>query len=78
MSSPVAGAEMITFFAPPPSMCARALSAAVKKPVDSTTTSTPSDFHGSLPGSRSASTLIERPSISIVSSFTLTLPPNVP
>src|SRR5437588_196095 len=34
MSSPFAGAEMITFFAPA-SMCARALLASVKRPVDS-------------------------------------------
>ena len=41
MSSPLAGAEIRTFFAPPPSMCARALAASVKRPVDSMTTSTP-------------------------------------
>ena len=35
MSSPFAGAEMMTFFAPPPSMCARAFAASVKSPVDS-------------------------------------------
>ena len=56
------------------SMCARALSASVKKPVDSTTTSTPSAFHGSLPGSRSASTLIVRPSIVIESEPAFTSP----
>src|SRR5215212_7840270 len=37
-SSPVAGAEMMTFLAPPASTCLRASSALVKKPVDSTTT----------------------------------------
>src|SRR4051794_31070455 len=52
-SSFFAGAEMITFLAPP-SMCALALVASVKKPVDSTTTSTPRSFHGSWAGSRSA------------------------
>ena len=36
MSSPLAGAEMMTFFAPA-SMCALALSASVKRPVDSIT-----------------------------------------
>jgi hypothetical protein len=40
MSSPLAGAEMITFLAPA-WMCAPALSASVKRPVDSSTTSTP-------------------------------------
>ena len=57
MSSPLAGAEIITFLAPPLSMCARALAASVNRPVDSTTTSTPRSRHGSFPGSRSASTL---------------------
>src|SRR3954454_11274731 len=52
-SSFFAGAEMITFLAPP-SMCALALVASVKNPVDSTTTSTPRSFHGSCAGSRSA------------------------
>ena len=65
MSSPLAGAEMMTFFAPPPSMCARALAASVKRPVDSMTMSTPRSRHGSLPGSRSARTLIVLPSIVI-------------
>ena len=45
MSSSVAGAEMMTFFAPA-SRCARALAASVKMPVDSTTTSTPRSPHG--------------------------------
>ncbi len=44
MSSLVAGAEMMTFLAPP-SMCARALVASVKKPVDSMTTSAPTSAH---------------------------------
>ena len=39
-SSPVAGAEMMTFFAPP-ALCPDAAEASVKKPVDSTTMSTP-------------------------------------
>ena len=40
MSSFLAGAEMMTFLAPP-SMCALAFCASVKKPVDSTMTSAP-------------------------------------
>src|SRR4051794_22709855 len=52
-SSFFAGAEMITFLAPP-STCAFALVASVKNPVDSTTTSTPRSFQGSWAGSRSA------------------------
>ena len=40
MSSPFAGALMITFWAPA-SRCARAFSASVKMPVDSRTMSTP-------------------------------------
>ena len=53
MSSCEAGAEMMTFLAPA-STWARALVASVKKPVDSTTTSTPSSPHLRLAGSRSA------------------------
>src|SRR3954451_8885653 len=56
-SSLDAGAEMITFFAPPESTCARALVASVKKPVDSTTTSTPRSAHFRWAGSRSAKVL---------------------
>ena len=48
----LAGAEMSTFLAPPLVMCSSAVSRLVKKPVDSRTTSTPSDPHGSAPGSR--------------------------
>ena len=53
----VAGAEITTFFAPA-SMCFCASSRFVKKPVDSSTTSTPRSPHGSAAGSRSASILI--------------------
>ena len=49
MSSPLAGAEMITFFAPA-SRCFAAWSRSVKRPVDSSTMSTPRSFHGSLAG----------------------------
>src|SRR5262245_11860079 len=56
-SSLAAGGEMMTFLAPPLSTCARALVASVKKPVDSTTTSTPTSAHLRLAGSRSANVL---------------------
>src|SRR5579875_3045798 len=59
ISSPLAGAEMMTFFAPPPEMCKPALAASVKRPVDSMTTSAPRSFHGSLAGSRSSSALVK-------------------
>ena len=52
-SSFLAGAEMITFLAPP-SRWALALVASVKKPVDSMTTSAPISPHGSAAGSLSA------------------------
>ena len=48
---------MTTLLAPA-SRCLRASAALVKRPVDSTTTSTPSSRHGSPAGSRSASILI--------------------
>src|SRR3954471_2765195 len=63
MSSSVAGAEMMTFLAPPASTCSRASAALVKKPVDSTTTSTPRSPQGRLAGSRSDSTFIVLPAI---------------
>ena len=78
------GAEMITFFAPP-CRCADAFSLVVKRPVHSSTTSTPSSFHGSSAGLRTASTLIRsppRPSLLaetiIASPSTATLPGNGP
>src|SRR3954470_21080282 len=58
MSSSVAGAEMMTFLAPPASTCLRASAALVKNPVDSTTTSTPRSDQGRSAGSRSDSTFI--------------------
>ncbi len=67
MSSPFAGALMITFFAPAV-MWARALSASVKMPVDSSTMSTPMAPQGSAAGSFSLSTLISRPSMISASS----------
>ena len=66
-SSFLAGAEMMTFCAPP-SMWARALVASVKKPVDSMTTSAPSSFHGRLAGSRSSRARILRPPTMMFSS----------
>ena len=56
-SSLLAGAEMITFFAPE-SMWACALVASVKKPVDSTTTSAPMSPHLRADGSRSANAVM--------------------
>src|SRR3954447_10528214 len=73
MSSSDAGAEMMTLVAPA-SMCFCASARFVKKPVDSTTTSTPRSFHGRLAGSRSASTLRGLPSTTIVSSWTSIVP----
>ena len=67
------GAEIITFFAPP-LMCALALSFDAKKPVHSSTTSTPRSPQGSLDGSRSARTLIRSPLTIMSSPSTLTSP----
>ncbi len=61
MSGSVAGAEMITFFAPA-SRCFCASSRFVNRPVDSITTSTPNSPQGSAAGSFSFSTLISAPS----------------
>src|SRR3954468_964343 len=61
MSGSVAGAEMTTFFAPA-SRCLAASSRFVKKPVDSSTTSTPRSLHGNCAGSRFSNTLISLPS----------------
>jgi hypothetical protein len=70
-SSCFAGAEMMTFFAPP-STCARALVASVNRPVDSITTSAPRSPQGSLPGSRSAKTLNDCPPTEISSAVAFT------
>ena len=53
------GAEMMTRFAPP-FRCSAAFSRAVKRPVDSITTSTPLSPHGISAGSRTSSFLISR------------------
>src|SRR6266508_5373682 len=60
-SSPLAGAEMITFLAPD-LRCRAALSRSVKRPVDSITTSTPRSPQASCAGSRSAVARIALPS----------------
>ena len=64
MSSFLAGAEMMTFLAPP-SMCALAFCASVKKPVDSTMMSAPTPAQSMLAGSRSSKTRIALPSTMI-------------
>src|SRR5665213_3996264 len=66
-SSFEAGAEMITFLTVEP-RCALALVASVKKPVDSTTISAPTEAQSSLAGSRSANTVIFLPSTMMWSS----------
>ena len=77
MSSFLAGALMITFFAPA-SMCALAFVASVKMPVLSRTMSTPRSPHGSAAGSRSARILISRPSMMIERSPARTSPGYAP
>ncbi len=70
-STPLAGAVMITRDAPPSRWLAAA-SRVVNRPVDSTTTDTPSSAHGSRAGSRSAKTRIEREPTTNWSPSTLT------
>src|SRR5512143_3562733 len=77
MSSPLAGAETMTFLAPA-SRCLRASSALVKRPVDSMTTSAPSSPHGSAVGSFSWSTLMLLSPTWIPSPVTLTGSGSVP
>src|SRR6202162_4355445 len=77
MSSSLAGAEMMTFFAPA-SRCARAVGPVVNRPVDSITTSTPRSRHGSLAGSRSARILIDLSPTRMVSPDTDTSSARVP
>ena len=71
MSSFEAGAEMMTFLTVVP-RCAFALAASVKKPVDSTTISAPTEAQSSLAGSRSANTLMVFPSTVMESALELT------
>merc|ERR1719181_282161 len=60
VSASFAGAEMITFFAPP-STCFKQPSVVVKAPVDSQTYSTPVSFHGISVGSRTPERVTLRP-----------------
>src|SRR5204862_459768 len=60
MSSPLAGAEMTTFFAPA-ARCLSASGRSVNRPVLSSTRSTPNAFHGSFSGSLIADTLMGLP-----------------
>src|SRR3954454_873739 len=76
-SGSVAGAEMITFWAPA-SRCLAAASRLVNRPVDSITTSTPRSPHGRAAGSRSASTLTSRPSMLSASPSCSTVPAKWP
>merc|ERR1719231_1267593 len=62
VSASLAGAEMITFLAPP-STCFMQPSVVVKAPVDSQTYSTPVSFHGISVGSRVADRETSRPLI---------------
>ena len=71
MSGSVAGALMIDLAWRPPSRCLAAPSRFVKKPVDSTTMSTPRSPHGRLAGSRSDSTRSGLPSTTSPSSVDL-------
>merc|ERR1719454_1123264 len=63
VSASLAGAEMMTFLAPP-SMCFMQPSVEVNAPVDSQTYSTPVSFHGISVGSRVAERVTLRPLIS--------------
>merc|ERR1719409_2553471 len=60
VSASLAGAEIITFFAPP-STCFRQPSVVVKAPVDSQTYSTPTLLHGISVGSRVEDRVMGRP-----------------
>merc|ERR1719310_2197246 len=62
VSASLAGAEMMTFLAPP-SMCAMQPSVVVKAVVDSHTYSTPVSFHGISLGTRVADSVTGRPLI---------------
>src|SRR6266516_3722827 len=73
MSSPLAGAEITTFFAPAV-RCLLALSLSVKRPVLSSTSSTPRSFQGSFSGSLMADTLIDLPLTISASPLASTVP----
>src|SRR5881628_3670882 len=73
MSSPLAGAEITTFLAPAV-RCFAALSLSVKRPVLSSTNSTPRSFQGSFSGSLMAETLIVFPLTTSASPLASTVP----
>ena len=73
VSAPSDGAETSTRLAPAV-RCATALALALKMPVHSSAMSTPSSFHGSLEGSRSAVILIAPLPTLMVSPLTVTSP----
>src|SRR5438034_574820 len=75
MSSPLAGAEMTTFFAPA-ARCLSASGRSVNRPVLSSTRSTPNAFHGSFSGSLIADTLIGLPLTTSASPCASTVPGN--
>merc|ERR1719377_171985 len=77
VSASFAGAEMITFFAPP-SMCAMQPSVVVKAPVDSHTYSTPVCVHGISVGSRVEDSVIGIPFTISPLSVTSTVPSKRP
>mmetsp|Transcript_110321 Transcript_110321/g.206759 ORF Transcript_110321/g.206759 Transcript_110321/m.206759 type:complete len:212 (+) Transcript_110321:572-1207(+) len=77
VSASLAGAEMMTFFAPL-SMCFKQPSVVVKAPVDSHTYSTPADFHGISVGSRVAERETGKPLIIRPSSEISTVPSKRP
>merc|ERR1719335_773642 len=77
VSASLAGAEMITFFAPP-STCFRQPSVVVKAPVDSQTYSTPASFQGISVGSRVADKVTLRPLMIMPSSASSTVPSKRP
>ena len=77
-SGSVAGAETMTFAAPPFSMCWMMSGRLVYLPVDSMTTETPRSFQGSLPTSFSARTRTFLPLTTMASSVALTSSLNVP
>merc|ERR1719515_92364 len=74
VSASLAGAEMITFFAPP-STCFMQPSVVVKAPVDSHTYSTPVSFHGISVGSRVPERVTSTPLILRPLSVSSILPP---
>src|SRR4051812_7830587 len=76
-SCPLAGAEMITFFAPA-AMCFSASARAVKRPEHSSTMSQPCCLCGNSAGSRLAVTAIFLPLTTMASSRASTLPSKTP